>query len=110
MIDTKYGLKYSMPHSVVHIVDNSAYTGPLPVVVADDPSMYATLVVTGAPMGVDNKVVTITRSDVANTAFGLGAITKADRKKYGQSIDYPLDLISQGAPVKFMRVTPDDAK
>lgn len=110
MIDTKYGLKYSMPHSVVHIVDNSAYTGPLPVTVADDPSMYATLVVTGAPMGVDNKVVTITRSDVANTAFGLGTINKADRKKYGQSIDYPLDLIGQGAPVKFMRVTPDDAK
>lgn len=110
MIDTKYGLKYSMPHSVVHIVDNSMYTGDLPVTIADDPSMYATLVVSGAPMGVDNKVVTITRSDVANTAFGLGTLGKADREKYGQTVDYPLDLIAQGAPVKFMRVTPDDAR
>ena len=54
MLETKYGLKYSMPHSLVHIVDNSQYTGPLPTVIADDPSLLATIVVTAAPMGEDN--------------------------------------------------------
>ena len=59
MLDKKYGLKYSMPHSVVHIVDNSMYAGDLPVTVADDPSLYASIVVTGAPMGVDNEIINI---------------------------------------------------
>lgn len=109
MIDTKYGLKYSMPHSIVHIVDNSSYTGPLPVVIADDPSLYSTIVVTGCPMGEDNRVVNINRSDVANVAYGLGNLTLDDRTKYGQCVEYTNSLISQGAPVRFMRVTPEDA-
>ena len=107
MIDTKYGLKYPMPHSVVHIVDNSMYTGQLPVAVADDPSLYSAIVVSGAPMGVDNRIVTLTRDDVLNVAFGISSLTSSDRKKYGQTIDYPGSLISQGAPVRFMRVTPE---
>lgn len=107
MIDTKYGLKYPMPHSVVHIVDNSVYTGPLPVTVADDPSLYSTIVVTGTPMGEDNKVVSITRSDVVNLAYGIGNLTGTDRAKYGQTIDYPVSLLEQGAPVRLLRVTPE---
>lgn len=107
MIDTKYGLKYPMPHSVVHIVDHSMYTGELPVVIADDPSLYSAIVVTGTPMGVDNRVVTVARDDVLNTAFGIASLTSSDRKKYGQTIDYAGSLISQGAPVRFMRVTPE---
>lgn len=109
MIDTKYGLKYPMPHSVVHIVDNSEYTGALSVAVADDPSLYATIVVTGAPMGEDNRVISLTRDDILNVAFGINTVTSADRKKYGQTIDYASSLIAQGAPVRFMRVTPEDA-
>ena len=109
MIDSKYALKYSMPHVVVHIVDNSSYTGALPAAVADDPSLYATLVVTGAPMGEDNKIVSITRSDILSAAYGLGSISVSDREKFGQTIDYAPSLLSQGAPVRFMRVTPEDA-
>lgn len=107
MIDTKYGLHYPFPHSVVHIVDNSAYTGELPTVTAEDPSLFSTLVVTGTPMGEDNKVITVTRQDVVNVAFGLGSITSDDRSKYGQTIEYPNSLIEQGAPIRLMRVTPE---
>ena len=109
MLETKYGLKYSMPHSVVHIVDNSMYKGQLPLVVVDDPSLYATIVVSGAPMGLDREMVAINRSDVLNVAYGMSNISANDIKKYGQSITYPSALISQDVPVKFMRVTPDDA-
>lgn len=107
MIETKYGLKYPMPHSIVHIVDNSQYTGELPVTTAADPSLYSTIVVTGAPMGEDNKIVNITRTDVLNSAYGLGSLSNADIEKYGQSVTYPLSLINQGAPVRLMRITPD---
>lgn len=109
MLDSKYAVKYSFPHTLVHIVDNSRYAGQLPVVIADDPSLYATLVVSGAPMGVNNKMVSINRSDVSNVAFGLGNIDASDVKKYGQSITYVNSLIAQNVPVRFMRVTPDDA-
>ena len=109
MLDSKYGLKYSMPHSVVHIVDNSMYAGELGVTTAVDPSLYATIVVTGCPMGVDNKIVSITRSDVLNVAFGMNYISSDDIKKYGQSVTYGPSLLSQNVPIKFMRVTPDDA-
>jgi len=107
MIDAKYAMKYPMPHSVVHIIDNSMYTGQLPTVVADDPSLYATIVVSGTPMGEDGKVVKITRSDVASAAYGLGNLTTDDIKKYGQSITYPLSIINQGAPVQLLRITPE---
>lgn len=108
MIDTKFGMHYSMPHSVLHIVDNSGYTGPLPEIVADDPSLYAAIVLTGSPMGEDNKVVSINNAAVLG-AFGMANITSSDRKKYGQAIAYPYTLLSQGAPVRLMRVTPADA-
>lgn len=107
MIETKYGLKYSFPHSLVHIVDNSAYTGDLPVVVAEDPSLFSTIVVTGAPMGEDNRVITVTRSDVLNVGYGLGNITSEDLNRYGQSVEYPTSLINQNVPVRLMRVTPE---
>lgn len=107
MIDSRYAMKYSMPHSVVHIVDNSMYTGELPTVVADDPSLYSTIVVVGTPMGEDNRVVKITRSDIAASAFGLGSLTTDDIKKYGQTVTYPTSVISQGAPVQLLRVTPE---
>lgn len=109
MIESKYALKYSMPHSLVHIVDNSAYTGEIPVAVADDPSLYSTIVVSGAPMGEDNKVVTLTRSDIPAIAYGIGNLPSTDIDKYGQSILYVKSLIDQGAPVRFMRVTPEDS-
>lgn len=107
MIKSKYGLKYTMPHKVIHIVDNSSYTGETAVTVADDPSLFSTLVVTGGPMGEDNKIIALNRSDVANIAYGLGNLSTTDVKKYGQTIEYPTSLISQGAPVKLMRVTPE---
>lgn len=109
MIETKFGLKYPFPHTLVHIVDNSSYTGDLPVVVADDPSMYGTIVVTGCPMGEDNRVINVKRSDVLNVAYGLGNLGTSDIRKYGQSVLYPTALINQGGPVKLLRVTPDDA-
>lgn len=109
MLDTQYGMKYPFPHTLVHIVDNSAFTGELPLVVADDPSMYGTLVVSGFPMGEDGKVIPITRSDILNVAYGLGSIGTAEIKKYGQTITYPLNLIDQGAPIQLLRVTPSDA-
>lgn len=108
-MDSRFGVKYPFPHSVVHIIDNSMYTGELPVVIADDPSLNATIVVCGTPMGEDNKMITIRRSDVANVAFGLGNLDASTIEKYGQAITYPASLINQNAPVKFMRVTPDDA-
>lgn len=86
MLERKYGLKYSMPHSVVHIIDNSMYKGQLPVTVVDDPSLYATIVVSGAPMGADNEMISINRSDVLNVAYGMSDISANDIKKYGQSI------------------------
>ena len=109
MLDKRYGLKYSMPHSIVHIVDNSMYTGDLPLITADDPSIYSTIVVTGTPIGVDNEIVSINRSDILNVAFGMSAITKTDIEKYGQTITYPSDLINQNVPIKMLRVTPDEA-
>ena len=109
MIDSRYGLKYSFPHTLVHIVDNSMYTGELPVTVSYDPSLFATIVVTGMPMGVDNKIVTVTRSDVLNVAFGANTLTASDVEKYGQAVEYPASLIEQNAPVKLLRVTPPDA-
>ena len=110
MLDTKYALKYHMPHSLLHIVDNSMYTGELVPSVVDDPSLYSTIVVTGCPMGEDRKMVTLTRTDVAAAAFGLNTLTTDDIKRYGQSVEYPMSLLSRGqAPVRFMRVTPEDA-
>ena len=109
MIDSRFGLKYSFPHTLVHIVDNSAYTGPLGVTETYDPSLLTTLVVTGMPMGVDNRITTVTRSDVLNKAFGAEALTEADIKKYGQTVEYPTSLINQGVPVKLLRITPPDA-
>ena len=109
MLKSEYGVKYPFPHSVVHIIDNSMYRGELPVVIAEDPSLYATIVVCGAPMGEDNKMVLVNRSDVANVAFGLSNIDASTIEKYGQSITYVSSLINQNVPVKFMRVTPDDA-
>ena len=109
MLETKYGLQYSMPHSVVHIVDNSMYTGELPTVVTDDPSLFATIVVSGAPMGADNEMIPINRSDVLNIAYGMSSLTSEDVKKYGQSVTYPSSIIAQDAPIKFMRVTPEDS-
>jgi len=110
MIDSRFGMKYSFPHSLVHIVDNSAYTGTLGVTETYDPSLLATIVVTGMPMGVDNRVVTVTRSDVLNKAFGAEALAEKDIKKYGQSVEYPTSLISQNVPVKLLRITPPDAQ
>ena len=109
MIETKFGLKYPFPHTLVHIVDNSSYTGDLPVVVADEPSMYGAIVVTGLPMGEDRRVIDVKRSDILNVAFGLNNLSSGDIKKFGQSATYPVSLINQGGPVKLMRVTPDDA-
>ena len=109
MLETKYGLKYSMPHSVVHIVDNSMYNGQTPTVIVDDPSLYATIVVSGAPMGADNEIIPINRSDVLNIAYGMRNLSSSDINKYGQSVTYPSALINQDVPVKFMRVTPEDS-
>lgn len=109
MLDKKYGMKYSFPHSVVHIVDNSMNGEPLPVTVVDDPSLLATIVVSGAPMGKDNEMVWINRSDVLNVAYGLSNLNSSDINRYGQSVTYPSSLIAQNAPIRFMRVTPDDA-
>jgi hypothetical protein len=110
MIDSRYGLKYSFPHTLVHIVDNSAYTGELPVIETYDPSLFATIVVTGMPMGVDNRITTVTRSDVLNKAFGADTLTNADIQKYGQAVEYPASLLRQNVPVRLLRVTPTDAK
>ena len=109
MLESKFGMKYKMPHVLVHIVDNSARSAGQEVVVADDPSMYATLVVSGFPIGEDNKLIHVTRSDILNVAYGLGNITASDIKKYGQTITYPNALIDQGAPIQLLRVTPEDA-
>lgn len=107
MLDKRYGLKYSMPHSVVHIIDNSMYNGELPTIVTDDPSIYSTIVVTGSDMGVDNEIINVTRSDVLNVAFNMGNPTAPEINKYGQTITYPADLINQNVPVKLLRVTPE---
>ena len=57
MIEAKYGMKYHFPHTIIHIVDRSGYTGEIPVVYADDPSVFATMVVSGFPMGEDGKMI-----------------------------------------------------
>lgn len=108
MLDTKYAVKYKMPHSLLHIVDNSANADFVAQTVAEDPSLFSTIVVTATPMGVDNRIVNLTRADVASVSFGLGSITAEDIEKYGQTITYPMSLIENGkAPVKLLRVTPD---
>lgn len=106
MIETKYGLKYSFPHTIVHINDNSDHTIVPENAVAEDPSLYSTIVVTGAPMGEDNRVVNITNTDILTTAYGMYSLTASDIQKYGQSVEYAQSLVSQGAPVKMLRVTP----
>lgn len=105
-LDAKYGLKYSMPHSYVHIVDNSMNEVTAPYSEASDPSLLSTIVVTGSPIGMDNQIVDINNSAIANVSFGLGSVTASDIERYGQGITYAPSLINQGAPVKFMRVTP----
>lgn len=107
MIETKYGLKYHFPHSMVHIIDNSMNTDDLPVIEAEDPSLYATMVVSAMPYGEDRVFKSITRSDVLNVAWGNSKITTGDIKKYGQQITYPMSLVSQNAPVRMLRVTPE---
>ena len=109
MIDAKYGMKYPFPHVMTHIIDNSAYDGTVPAVYADDPSLFATLVVGAFPMGEDRKIIRLQDTTVPRVCYGLNNITMADREKYGQVVDYPVSLISQGAPVQILRVTPDDA-
>ena len=106
MIETKYGLKFSFPHTIVHINDNSDHTIEPDVMVAEDPSLYSAIVVTGAPMGEDNRVVNITDSDILTTAYGMYSLTPSDIQKYGQSVEYANSLVAQGAPVKMLRVTP----
>lgn len=107
MIETKYGLKYHFPHSIVNIIDNSMFSGELPVIEASDPSLYATMVVSPMPFGEDGVFKTVTRSDVLNVAWGNSKITSSDIKKYGQQITYPMSLISQNVPVRMLRVTPE---
>jgi translation initiation factor 2 beta subunit (eIF-2beta)/eIF-5 len=107
MIESKFGMKYPFPHTLIHIVDNSGFRGTVPVVTADDPSIFSTMVISGFPMGEDNVMRKLTRSDVVRVAYGANNLTSNDRKKYGQAIDYPLSLITQGAPVQLMRVTPE---
>lgn len=110
MIEPRFGLKFPMPHTLVHIVDNSAYTGDLPTTIAEDPSMLTTLIVTGTPMGVDNRVVPINRTDILRVAYGLSgnpADNSINFQKFGQSIDYPVSIIEQGAPLRMLRVTPE---
>ena len=109
MIDPKYSVKYSFPHSVVHIVDNSAYDGELPLTIADDPSLYTSIVVTGSPIGEDNKINYITRSDIINKAYGMQGLSKSQIEMYGQNVTYPAALVEQGVPVRLLRVTPEDA-
>lgn len=110
MIEAKYGMKYSFPHTITHIIDNSAYTGTaVPVSYADDPSLFSTLVVGAFPMGEDGKVIRLDRTDIPRVCYGLNSITKSDREKLGQVVDYPVSLIKQGAPVQLLRVTPEDA-
>lgn len=109
MIEAKYGMKYPFPHTIIHIVDRSGFNGQTPVVFADDPSVFATMVVSGFPMGEDGKMIKVTRSDIPRVAYGINKITTSDRKKYGQAIEYPTSLIAQGAPVQLMRVTPEDS-
>ena len=108
MLDNKYAVKYKMPHSLLHIVDNSGNRENLPTTVADDPSLYSTIVVTATPMGADNRIINLNRADVAAISFGLNNVTAEDVRKYGQSIEYPLSLIENAqSPVKLLRVTPD---
>ena len=108
MLDTKYAVKYKMPHSLLHIVDNSANDIPLPQSVANDPSLFSTIVVTATPIGLDDRIVNLTRADVAAVSYGLNSVTAEDIEKYGQSITYPMSLIENGsAPVRLLRVTPD---
>jgi hypothetical protein len=92
-------------------VDNSANNDALPQTVVEDPSLYSTLVVTASPIGVDNKIVNLTRADVAAASFGFNSITTDDIEKYGQTIEYPLSILENGnAPVRLLRVTPDGSK
>ena len=109
MIEAKYGMKYHFPHTIIHIVDRSGFNGQTPVVFADDPSVFSTMVVSGFPMGEDGKMIKVARSDIPRVAYGINKITTSDRKKYGQAIEYPTSLIAQGAPVQLMRVTPEDS-
>ena len=109
MIDAKYGMKYPFPHVITHIIDNSAFDGTVPTVYADDPSLFSTLVVGAFPMGEDRKIIKLQDTTVPRVCYGLNNITMSDREKYGQVLDYPVSLISQGAPVQLLRVTPDDA-
>ena len=110
MIETKYGLKYHFPHSLVHIIDKSMNVDDQAVIEASDPSLFSTMVVSAMPFGEDGVFKTITRSDVLNVAWGAGNITASDIKKYGQQITYPMSLVRQNAPVRMLRVTPEGSK
>lgn len=109
MIDPKFALRFSFPHTQVHIVDNSGYNGEVRLIEADDPSLFATLVCCGTNFGEDGKVIKLTRSDIAGVAYGLNNVTSADRERYGQAIDYPMSLLEQNVPVQFLRVTPEES-
>lgn len=109
MIEAKYGVKYSFPHSLVHIVDHSGDVTVIDTNTADDPSLYSTLVVSGFPMGEDRRITSITRSDTLNVSYGVSNLSASDIEMYGQSVEYPTSLIQQGAPVQLLRVTPEDA-
>jgi hypothetical protein len=109
MIEAKYGVKYSFPHSLVHIVDHSGDVTVINTDTAEDPSLYSTIVVSGFPIGEDRRIMNITRSDTLNVSYGIRSLSAANIRTYGQSVEYPVSLIQQGAPVQLLRVTPEDA-
>lgn len=108
-LDPRFALRYNHPHIMTHIVDNSISKKTETVAEASDPSLFGTLVVTGMPMGLDRQIYTQTNESVLKATTGLGVTTDSDRNIYGQSVDYALDVVRQNAPVRLLRVTPEDA-
>ena len=96
---------YSHPHVHTVINDNSFYDETVVEPTSADDLPFATCIVTGADMGIDNKFVRLDSLKTKQKLFGRG-----DYLKYGQPSIQADVLFNGNTNVWFCRVLPDNAR
>lgn len=95
---------YAHPHVHTVIEDNTKYDETVATPVSSNEMPFATCVVTGADMGIDNTFVRLNNLSTKEALFGKGNF-----QKYGQSSIQADVLFNGNTTVWFCRVLPDNA-
>ena len=95
---------YAHPHVHNVINDNTRYDETVATPVTSDEMPFATCVVTGADMGIDNTFVRLNNLETKQALFGKGNF-----QKYGQPSIQADILFNGNTSVWFCRVLPDNA-